>query len=488
MSYPMILLDGRPVTLRDAERRRGGQAEVRSVAEDPGIVVKLYDDLQKHALEQEQRVRVMRNLQPLGGRLIRPGQPPELAWPVGIATDLDGTFIGYSMRKFGKPDHTQMVALLEPAGRRRLFADRMTWGSLLTIASSAAGVVEQLHEEGILVGDLSSRNIVVSVAEGYLTFLDCDSFAFTDPRSGTYYPSRWHTDDYAAPERTRGDGLEATVASDDFALAVLIYQLLTGGDHPFAGQPQGQENWTPGDNIKDGNSHVVHPDRFVVPGAATKPDDLVLPADRMDPAVLPKRALLFARQAFGPGLQDPARRPTARQWRAALEEAQDYIKVCTSDPDHEYAEHLAGCPWCGPVIESKPVAPPTVISPATPARPVVRAEPEVLAPAAAPWVPADSVPQPAPAYQPPVTPAPMPQQPAAYGATPPPAPYGSTPPPVPYGSTPPPPPYGSTPPPAPYGGTPPRRAASPTSTTTIIWIIVVLAFLIGLAIWLAPLH
>ncbi|MGW0572525.1 hypothetical protein [Streptomyces tauricus] len=325
-----VLLDGRRVTLGPQPLKGGGQAAVYPVADHGQIVVKLYRE--PPGAEQERRLQRMLTLTPLGGRPIGPGQPPELAWPTALARGTEGEFLGYAMRRFGEPGHVQLVGLFTRAQRLRLFPERTDWRFMLGVGWNLAFMTARMHYEGLVVGDFSSNNVVVD-ANGFVTFLDCDSIAFTDPATHEEFPCLMQTADYAAPERLAGG--PATRQSDDFALAVLIYQLLTAGNHPFGGVPRDSESETTvKDNIAASRSYVAEPGCVIVPRGV------------VDPTILPPALLALARRAFGPGVTDPAARPQAQDWLRALDEERRLARVCPDRPRHSHGSHLTACPWC----------------------------------------------------------------------------------------------------------------------------------------------
>lgn len=328
-----ILLNGTAVTLAERPLKGGGQAAVYPVQGHDGMVVKLYREPPDAA--QERRLERMLTMSPLGGRPTHETQPPELAWPTALARGTDGEFLGYAMSRFGEPEHVQLLGLFTRSLRVRLFPGRGDWKFLLGVSWNLAFMTARLHHEDLVIGDFSSNNVVVNRA-GFVTFLDCDSIAFTDPATGEYFPCLMHTADYSAPERQKGG--PATQQSDDFALAVLIYQLLTGGNHPFGGVPHDSDSdATVKDNIAASCSYVVRPERVVVPRTV------------VDPLVLPPALLGLAHRAFGPGVDNPAERPTAQEWLRALDAERSLVRVCDIRPLHTYGSHLDACPWCARV-------------------------------------------------------------------------------------------------------------------------------------------
>lgn len=330
MTGRKVLLNGETVALADEPLKSGGQAAVFPVQGRDRVVVKIYREPQ--GPEQERRLENMLKMAPLGGRPTHQSQPPELAWPTALARSPGGTFLGYAMPRFGEPDHVQLVGLFTRSTRLRLFPEQADWRFLLGVSWNLAFMTARMHHENLVVGDFSSNNVVVD-REGFITFLDCDSIAFTAPATSEYFPCLMQTADYCAPERQKAG--PATPATDDFALAVLVYQLLTAGNHPFGGVPRDSDSEsTVKDNIAASCSYVVRPDRVVIPRSV------------IDPKVLPPALLDLARAAFGPGAEDPAARPKAQDWLQALDQERARVRVCTASPRHTYGSHLPGCPWC----------------------------------------------------------------------------------------------------------------------------------------------
>ncbi|MFE2882500.1 hypothetical protein ACUXZZ_16155 [Streptomyces graminifolii] len=366
MSGRTVYLDGKPVTLAELPLKGGGQAAVFPVEGDDTIVVKLYRD--RPGPDLERRLARMLTMSPLAARPTDANQPPELAWPTAIARGPDDTFLGYAMRRFGEPQHVQLVGLFTRAQRLRLFGDRADWRFLLGVAWNLAFMTARMHYDHLVIGDFSSSNVVVD-ANGFVTFLDCDSIAFTDPVTGEPFPCLMHTTDYSSPERQ--SGAAATEESDNFALAVLIYQLLTAGNHPFGGVPHDS---TPESTVKDNIAASVS---YVV-----RPESVVIPRGTVDPSVLPPGLLTLAHTAFGAGVHAPSARPTPEVWLRALDQERSRVQLCSQRPLHSYGSHLPTCPWCtraavtGHDVFNVPVRPAVqVVPPPTPPDPEQRMGP-----------------------------------------------------------------------------------------------------------------
>ncbi|MEV6330994.1 hypothetical protein [Streptomyces sp. NPDC051909] len=333
----LTLGDGTRISRTGKPLGTGGQGSVWAFAERADLAGKIYNRPPDAA--QLRRLAAMLRADPLAGERLAAGQPPMLVWPVQLIESA-GRPVGYGMPILDPAAHVRLSGLLQKNVRRSQYRGRAHWGFLLGVASNLAYMTAELHQRGYVVGDLSSANAVVD-PRGYVTLLDCDSFAFTDPLTGEFFGSDVFTDDYAGPERHRGG--PPTRHSDDFALAVLVYQLLTSGNHPYDGSPRvGQAESTRRDNVLAGNSFLVHPDRVRVPRRQ-------LPVETLPPEVL-----RLARQTFGPGWREPARRPSSAAWLEALDEAKESVVVCGAVPEHHYGGHLRACPWCAHAAKGHP--------------------------------------------------------------------------------------------------------------------------------------
>ncbi|MFH9724377.1 hypothetical protein ACH4M4_15610 [Streptomyces sp. NPDC017254] len=326
----LVLGDGTRVTRGPKPLGTGGQGSVWALDERADLAAKIYNSTPDAA--QVRRLAAMLRADPLAGEPLAPGQPPMLVWPVDVV-EAGGRPVGYGMPFLDPAVHTPLSGLLQKHVRLGRFEGRAHWKFLLGVASNLAYMTAELHQQSFVVGDLSSANAVVD-PNGYVTFLDCDSFAFTDALTGESFGSEVFTDDYAGPERHSGEA--PTRHSDDFALAVLVYQLLTAGNHPFDGAPlHGPDESTRKDNIQAGTSFLVHPGRVRTPAR-------LLPSE-----VLPPRVVELARRAFGPGIGDPRRRPSSAAWLEALDEARSAVVQCGEVANHHHSGHLGSCPWCG---------------------------------------------------------------------------------------------------------------------------------------------
>jgi DNA-binding helix-hairpin-helix protein with protein kinase domain len=133
---------------------------------------------------------------------------------------------------------------------------------------------------------------------------------------------------------------------DAFALAVLIFQLLMHGIHPFAGTSTG----------------LSEPDSIAARIAAGHWPYAWLRESSIGPSphappwfTLPPSVQELLHRCFEAAHAEPDLRPTAAEWQHALEEAEHELTTCPCDSRHLYPRRLDRCPWCD--LSSAPRAP-----------------------------------------------------------------------------------------------------------------------------------
>jgi DNA-binding helix-hairpin-helix protein with protein kinase domain len=216
---------------------------------------------------------------------------------------------------------------------------RMAWNSelrfshLVRVAANIATAFAVVHQHGHLVADGNQGNVLVS-DNGTVTLIDCDSFQIA--HRGKVYACPVGVPEYTPPElhgSTFGSA-PRTTHQDTFALAVLIFQFLFGGRHPFSGRPVGDRDF--GDI-----SANIRAYRYAYASDAQRrgltPPKGSVPVSTMTPTV----ALMFER-AFTTN----DARPRADEWRAALEEMISRKARCAHNSGHDFPNHLGACPWC----------------------------------------------------------------------------------------------------------------------------------------------
>jgi DNA-binding helix-hairpin-helix protein with protein kinase domain len=252
------------------------------------------------------------------------------AWPVGMLYK-GATPVGFTMPRLSaqQPLHD----LFGPRRRQALFPNAH-WSFLVHTGINVSRAFEVLHDRNVIVGDVNSNNVVV-FRDATARLIDCDSFQFRT--KNTIFRCNVGVAEYQPPELQGGDfsRIERLPQHDLFGLAVMIFQLLFVGKHPFAGVlPSSTSEVAPiGENVAAKRFFYGHEGQRQ--GLRPPPGSLTLTA------ITPQLSTLFKRAFVG----DPARRPNAAAWRMALTDLKAKTVVCRGNPLHHYLKGTS-CPWC----------------------------------------------------------------------------------------------------------------------------------------------
>jgi hypothetical protein len=319
---------GRPIRLGEP-LGAGGEGSVFAVLGGARLCAKVYHP--HRAAERAEKLEAMI------------ASPPSwtvrraLAWPASLLFDDDraGAFAGFLMPK--QPRMLELYRLLVPDERLQIAA-YLTAKDLRRLAAAVAGIVDGIHREGHCIGDLKPANILVEPLSRRLLWIDTDSFQIRDRATGRVHRSAVVTPEYTAPELF-GDPLHTrrTPASDAFALAVFIHQILLGGAHPFEGElASGRAS------LERIPGRIRHGQCPLLAGVSTvRLAESALSATTLHPELRE----LFVR-CFGSGHERPDARPKPSEWREALLAASRAMVRCRASSAHVHDATLARCPWC----------------------------------------------------------------------------------------------------------------------------------------------
>jgi DNA-binding helix-hairpin-helix protein with protein kinase domain len=191
-----------------------------------------------------------------------------------------------------------------------------------------------LHARNVVVGDVNSSNIFVH-RDSLTHLIDCDSFQIA--YNGSLLRCNVGVAEYQPPELQGRDlsRVDRLPQHDLFGLAVMIFQLLFVGKHPFAGvlPPHIRNTGAIGDNVAAKRFFYGH--HAIRNGLRPPPGALNLQA------ITPQMSAYFV-QAF---LGEPATRPTASAWRTALEDLEAKTIACRANAIHRHLQGMR-CPWC----------------------------------------------------------------------------------------------------------------------------------------------
>jgi DNA-binding helix-hairpin-helix protein with protein kinase domain len=311
---------------------RGGEACIYAVPSDGDLVAKVYH---KPTATHAQKLQAM---------LANPPENPtaslghiSIAWPQELLKTTDGSnqVIGFLMPRIR--GMRPIIDFYNPRTRRQ-HCPLFNYQYLVRTARNLAAAVAALHTSGYCVGDVNESNILISDT-ALVSLVDTDSFQVPDQKNNIVYRCSVGKPEFTPPELQNKVFAQhdRQVAHDLFGLAVLIFQLLMEGTHPFSGIFQGTAEPPPYE-ARIAAGHFTYSQQRQVPYL---PTPIAPPWEMLHPSLQE----LFLR-CFEDGHGNPELRPNAQTWLSALAEAEDALITCTVNPQHRYSNHLHSCPWC----------------------------------------------------------------------------------------------------------------------------------------------
>jgi DNA-binding helix-hairpin-helix protein with protein kinase domain len=302
------------------ELGRGGEGTVYALQSHSGLVLKKYNK----PLSEEKICKLHRMVAIRSAAI-----ETYSAWPADVVRDEQGTAWGFVMKKL--TGFAPLHKLFSPMDRKNLFPDK-GYNFLAHVARNLATAFYKLHEAGLIVGDVNEGNILVN-HNGLIAFIDCDSFQVTDGKR--YFFCEVGVPRYTPPELLKKGSFEKvirTVNTDSFSLAVLIFQLLFLGRHPFAGKNKSSTDY-------DEETAIRH--KQFAYSLESQKKKLSPPPDSFDINNLPEALVRLFHLAFE---QDS--RPEPALWIKAIDEMLRELSTCYESRLHVYPSKLSECPWC----------------------------------------------------------------------------------------------------------------------------------------------
>jgi len=317
MKMPPLFVAGRP--LRIGERLgKGGEGEVYALDDHPGQAIKFYTLADLASREAKIIAMVQAQLAQ---------QSKLVSFPSAVVTDRQGRFAGFMMKLVDghHPIH-HLYSILD----RKSYFPAANYPFLVRAAANVARAIADVHSRHCVVGDINHSGLLVS-DKAVVALIDADSFQIS--AGNQRHLCVVGVPEYTPPElqRVQLSTIERTANHDAFGLAVMIFQLLCLGRHPFIGRYQQGE--MPLERAITEYRFAYSLSRNVgmspPPGAVTLSD-------------LPEYIRSGFEAAFRPG----GVRPTASQWVDILGRFEASLNRCSANGLHHHAANAGECPWC----------------------------------------------------------------------------------------------------------------------------------------------
>ena len=372
MNFKVKQSDGRFEKLSIDESRklgRGATANVYRVQfNGKDFAAKIYHS---GRVFNKTKIKAMLDHPPQNCEVIQNGQEyPQFAWPQFLVLDDNNVEVGFLMPLVDANESFTLDYYYDPGLFKKLRShDESALSYKLEIAKNLSLLVADLHRQGHFIIDCKPQNIRVFRRNHVVTLIDCDGFSIKS--EGVRFPAELLSTDYIAPEAQLQNSSPADLHEfqDRYALAVILFQLLNRGTHPFQGILS--------DNSISANTNDEKAALGLYPHG-TYPNPKIKPRPQSTHHLWPAETRALFDQAFTSTF--PSERPSASVWAKHFDTllATKTLVRCDKFPDD--AEHIRfrdlRCPACylknlqilsppkplKPILINKPNSSPTSVN------------------------------------------------------------------------------------------------------------------------------
>lgn len=264
-----------------------------------------------------------------------------IAWPLATI-EASGKPLGIALPFVGDDGDVSLDWWVERPLLAKLPKFKDALSSRILLLKNLAGIIADLHASGIAVVDLKPSNIIVRNNLS-VVLLDTDSFGVRDPGGKLHKPTHVSAS-YIAPEAYSA-GLDVGSLwheQDQYAFAVIAFQVLNFGVHPYqcrltSDAPVGA------DTNDDKAKHGLY-------AYGLSPHAKALPVQASVHASWPTQLRLL----FDRALTEPKARPLMNEWRDALGAILESksLSRCAAFPDDPTHIRFDGLP-CSRCVRDK---------------------------------------------------------------------------------------------------------------------------------------
>ena len=255
------------------------------------------------------------------------------AWPQSILFDKSGKPVGFLMNVI--TGFIPIHELFNPSSRKRNFPNA-DWTFLVHATRNLAIAVNTIHEHGCIIGDINEGNILIS-DESTIKFIDCDSFQIKSKLTNQLFRCEVGVPLYTPPELQNQKNyrdVERTYNHDIFGMAVIAFQIIFMGRHPFIGKYIGPD--IPFEKAIENYMYAY--------SKSTSPNKIQPPPASLSINSIHKELQLLFEKAFTE--QGKHSRPNIISWIKEFDFLRNHIKVCSKEKTHKFYISLENCPWC----------------------------------------------------------------------------------------------------------------------------------------------
>lgn len=323
--HQLQLSDGTSIHL-GSQIGSGGEGAVYNVIDNDEVVAKIYHP---HRLNQAliNKVNAMVLNPPVDDT--KTLNHISIAWPTSTIINGHHDTVGYLMPKLTASG--SLYDLIQPQQRQKRHS-KLNHRHLYRTARNIALAMKAIHDKNYVIGDINFNNILFSDV-ALVTMIDCDSMQVIE-HDGTVHYCVVGVPDYTPPELQGADFRSQirTANHDAFGLAVLIFQLLMQGFHPYTGRAK---PGTP--DVEQSHIYCIKNQIFpYIDNQLYEPPKVAPHFDALPASI---------RQLFIRAFTQIDNRPTPKEWIKVIGSVEERLVKCTND-SHHYHPSDGACVIC----------------------------------------------------------------------------------------------------------------------------------------------
>jgi DNA-binding helix-hairpin-helix protein with protein kinase domain len=329
MMQNLRLSNGDPLTL-GSTLGAGDEGTVFAVADRDDVVAKIYHP---HRITPAhiKKIHAMLATPPEDVMRRSPHTHMSFTWPIALV--FDGTSeVGYLMPRLKIVN--PLAQLMDPRLRQQHHG-QLNHRHFYRTARNLALAMELLHNKNVVIGDVNATNVLFTY-EALVTLIDCDAMQIT-AADGVIHRCNIGEPEYTPPELHDTElfsEMNRTANHDTFGLAVLIFQLLMQGLHPFMGRAK---PGTP--DVAMAHIHCLRQHIFPYLENHAYAPPVIAPHF----GVLPQSLQTLFIRAF----TNIDNRPTAKEWAQEIRAIEQRLVPCPHNTSHYHPSDGACviCAW-----------------------------------------------------------------------------------------------------------------------------------------------
>lgn len=252
----------------------------------------------------------------------------QMAWPIGKCFN-GSKFVGFLMPYVDYGFSNTLDYYLDPSLYREKFKyESFALSYKVEVARNLAGVLKLLHSKGHHFIDFKPQNIRIYDRYHLVSLIDCDGFDICGI-DGSRYPAKSFSSEYINPRALKLNSPPESLGEEQdlFVLAVVIFQILNFGIHPYSGiLKDGSSLATTDEKVREGYyPYGITPNNRISPNKFS-----------VHSMFLPELRNLFDR-AFSGSINNY---PKVDEWIKVLEEVLSEKKLTKCSVHPSRAEHI----------------------------------------------------------------------------------------------------------------------------------------------------